>query len=228
MTWKYEDYFFAHTYLPTVNPKLPTGFTSLRARPTFNQPAYSFTGVRAYTHMLYINKPEMQKINKFAEEVKTHCTSFTGILVVDCIINVGKISVHKLPISRQRNAQQERKCRSDFHPFWSNNQQSSSRWASVIEEGEKRAQKTKTKKPRKKVPRQCDHSVIFIKTQRCFLTSPFCCSDSLTARAERAQFTAQNTHPSEGREEPHLQPDGFQPIHTMCRYTTQFNGLIPV
>lgn len=156
MTWKYEDYFFAHTYLPTVNPKLPTGFTSLRARPTFNPPAYSFTGVRAYTHTLYINKPEMQKINKFAEEVKTHCTSFTGILVVDCIINVGKISVHKLPISRQRNAQQERKCRSDFHPFWSNNQQSSSRWASVVEEGEKRAQKTKTKKPRKKVPRQCD------------------------------------------------------------------------
>lgn len=100
----------------------------------------------------------MQKINKFAEEVKTHCTSFTGILVVDCIINVGKISVHKLPISRQRNAQQERKCRSDFHPFWSNNQQSSSRWASVVEEGEKRksAKNKNKKKPEKKVPRQCD------------------------------------------------------------------------
>lgn len=47
-----------------------------------------------------------------------HCTSFTGILVVDCITEVGRISVHKLPINRQRNAQtaqQEPKCRRDCH-----------------------------------------------------------------------------------------------------------------
>lgn len=50
-----------------------------------------------------------------------HCTSFTGILVVDYIIEVGEISVHKLPISRQRaeqtDAQQGQTCRSDFHDF---------------------------------------------------------------------------------------------------------------
>lgn len=55
---------------------------------------------------------------------KIHCTSFTGILVVDCITEVGKIGVHKLPINRQRNAQpaqQEQKCRrSDCHYLGAN------------------------------------------------------------------------------------------------------------
>ena len=80
-----------------------------------------------------------------------HCTSFTGILVVDYIIEVGEISVHKLPISRQRaeqtDAQQGQTRRSDFHDFWSDIHRSS--WAAERDRGsvcEGRWRKKKRKK----------------------------------------------------------------------------------
>lgn len=92
--------------------------TLLTARPTFNQPA-ELPGVRAKDAFnVYRQTGREQLIHRTSE---IHCTSFTGVLVVDCIIKVGEISVPKLPISRPRNAhadaQQERKCRRDFHPF---------------------------------------------------------------------------------------------------------------
>lgn len=76
---------------------------------------------------------------------------------------MGRISVHKVPISRQRNAQgdaqQERHRGGDFHRFWS----------------EERRDPLQVAEERDKVPPQ--------RRPRCLLTSPSRCGDSLTAGA---------------------------------------------
>ena len=90
-----------------------------------------------------------------------HCTSFTGILVVDYIIEVGEISVHKLPISRQRaeqtDAQQGQTRRSDFHDFWSDIHRSS--WAAERDRGSVCEGRWRKKKKEKKEKQQQTKSV---------------------------------------------------------------------
>lgn len=113
-------------------------------------------------------------MKKQTSEGKMHCTSFTGILVVDCIIEVDRISVHKLPINRQRNAQsaqQQRKCRRNCH------------YPTEMKLSVRYYRKKKEKKKNRGV--SCSTAAVgFYKHSTVFLTSPCCSSYSLTYRTE--------------------------------------------